>query len=132
MQENSSTTLNVQHMGINDKYIIGKYKVEILTLPRIYKSVEITQSSLVNIDIDAPGNLSYKLGNLITGQIFVKLENGTFDWVCNIDPNAKSGQWLLQPGNYVLISRQKSLKSAANTMEKEFRIISNKTTTLNL
>ena len=132
MQENSNTTLNIQRMGLNDKYIIGKYKVEILTLPRIYKSVEITQSSLVNIDIDAPGNLSYKLGNLITGQIFVKLENGTFDWVSNIDPNLKSGQWLLQPGNYVLISRQKSLKSAANTMEKEFRIISNKTTTLNL
>jgi Ca-activated chloride channel family protein len=132
MQENSTTTLNVQRMGLSDKYIIGQYKVEILTLPRIYKTIEITQSSLVNIDIEAPGMLSYKLGNLITGQIFVKLDNGTFDWVCNIDPNAKAGQWMLQPGNYILISRQKNLKSSANTIEKEFRINSNKTTTINL
>ena len=132
MQENSSNTLNVQHIGLADKYIIGKYKVEILTLPRIFKTIEITQSSLTNIDIDAPGNFSYKLGNLISGQIFLIKDDGTFEWVCNIDPNAKSGQWLLQPGHYILISRQKSLKSSANTMEKEFRINSNKTTSINL
>ena len=132
MQENSNATLNVQHMNVPDKYLIGKYKVEVLTLPRIYKTIEVTQSSASNIDIDAPGYFTYKVGNLIVGQIFTKKEDGAMEWVCNIDQNGKSGQWQLQPGAYLLVYRQKNLRSAANTLQKEFRINSNKTTSLNL
>ena len=132
MQETSTATLNVQHMNTPDKYLIGKYKVEVLTLPRFYKTVEVTQSSMVSIDVEAPGFFNYKLGNLIVGQIFVKKEDGTNEWVCNIDQNAKSGQWQLQPGNYLLVYRQRNLKSTANTLQKEFRINSNKTTSINL
>lgn len=132
MQFNSESTINVQEMNTSDKYIVGKYKLEILTLPRIYKTIEVTQSSTVSINIDAPGKFTYKLSSLITGQIFIKNEDGSFDWVCNIDPNSKSGLWELQPGSYILIYRQQQLKSAANTMQIEFRINSNKTTTINL
>lgn len=132
MQVNSEKTINVQDINYTDKYIVGKYKLEILTLPRIYRTVEVTQSSTVNVNIDAPGRLSYKLSNHISGQIFIKNEDGSFDWVCNIDPDTKSGQWQLQPGSYILIYRQLQMTSSANTMESEFRINSNKTTTINL
>ncbi len=132
MQENSNTTLNVQHMNIPDKYLIGKYKVEVLTLPRTMVNVEVTQSGVSNIDIPAPGYFSYKLGNLITGQIFLIKEDGTFEWVCNIDPNSKAGQWQLQPGSYKLVCRQKNIKSSSNTIERDFRITSNKTSSINL
>ena len=132
MQLNSESTINVQEMNTSDKYIVGKYKLEILTLPRIYKTIEVTQSSTINVNIEAPGKFAYKLSTLITGQIFIKNEDGSFDWVCNIDPNSKSGLWELQPGSYILIYRQQQLKSAANTMQTEFRINSNKTTTINL
>lgn len=132
MQEGSNTTLNVQAINNSDKYIVGKYKVEILTLPRIYATVDVKQSSVSYIDIEAPGNFTYKLGNLITGQIFLKKSDGTLEWVCNIDPNAKSGQWQLQPGLYLLVCRQKNIKSTLNTIQKEFRIISNKTFSINL
>ena len=132
MQLNSESTINVQEMNTSDKYIVGKYKLEILTLPRIYKTIEVPQSSTINVNIEAPGKFAYKLSTLITGQIFIKNEDGSFDWVCNIDPNSKSGLWELQPGSYILIYRQQQLKSAANTMQTEFRINSNKTTTINL
>lgn len=132
MQLNSESTINVQEINSSDKYIVGKYKLEILTLPRIYKTIEVTQSSTINVNIEAPGKFAYKLSSLITGQIFIKNEDGSFDWVCNIDPNSKSGLWELQPGSYILIYRQQQLKSAANTMQTEFRINSNKTTTINL
>ena len=132
MQLNSESTINVQEMNTSDKYIVGKYKLEILTLPRIYKTIEVPQSSTINVNIEAPGKFAYKLSSLITGQIFIKNEDGSFDWVCNIDPNSKSGLWELQPGSYILIYRQQQLKSAANTMQTEFRINSNKTTTINL
>lgn len=132
MQLADEKTLNVQSMNASDKYIVGKYKLEILTLPRIYKEIDVTQSSTINVNIEAPGKFNYKLSSLISGQIFIKKDDGTFDWVCNIDPDSKSGQWDLQPGTYTLIYRHQNLKSSANTMQTEFRINSNKTTSINL
>jgi len=131
MQSGNPTTINVQKMNTTDKYIVGKYDLEILTLPRTYVSVDVTQSSTSTVDVLAPGFLSYKLGNYISGQIFIKREDGKREWVCNIDPNTLSGSWQLQPGSYILVYRQKNLRSSTYTVEKEFRIQSNKTTTLN-
>ena len=125
-------TINVQQINSTDKYIVGKYKVEILTLPRIYKEVEISQSSTTTIDIEAPGSFSYRAGREIVGQIFIKKDDGTFDWVCNLDLTAKSGQWYLQPGSYKVAYRQKDGRSASQTVETEIRIYSNKTTSVNL
>lgn len=129
---NDEKTINVQQDGVSDKYLVGKYKLEILTLPRIYKYVEILQSSTTKVNIDAPGKMIYKLSSTISGQIFIKNDNGTYDWVCNIDPKSKSGQWQLQPGAYVLIYRYWNETSTLNTMQYDFRISSNKTTSINL
>lgn len=130
MQQGKTTTLNVQKMNVQDKYLVGKYDLEILTLPRTYISVDVTQSSTVNADIMAPGNLTYKATHEVVAQIFVIRENGTLEWVCNLDEVLKSGSVQLQPGNYRLVYRQKALKSSSYTIDKDFRIVSNKTTTL--
>ena len=61
MQTGNPATINVQNMNSTDKYIVGKYDLEILTLPRTYVSVDVTQSSTETIDVIAPGFLSYKL-----------------------------------------------------------------------
>jgi Ca-activated chloride channel family protein len=66
-QPNNPLTLNTQQIGGTDKYIVGTYQVELLTLPRIYKTVEITQSSTTTIDVPAPGLLSYSCGKAIVG-----------------------------------------------------------------
>ncbi len=125
-------TINVQAINVTDKYIVGKYYLEILTLPRIYHEVDITQSSTQTIDIPAPGNFNYKASNILVAQIFVINDNGTLDWVCNLDESARTGQWYLQPGNYRIVYRNKNLRSSAFTVEKDFRIYSNKTTSINL
>lgn len=131
-QSSSPVTLNTQQVGGTDKYIVGNYQVELLTLPRIYKTVEVTQSSTTTIDIPAPGQLSYSCGKAIVGQVFVIREDSSLEWVCNLDPNVLSGNWQLQPGNYRIVYRQKYLKSTLNTTEKTFKITSNKTTPVNL
>lgn len=132
MEENQFKTLNVQKIGDKDKYIVGKYDLEILTLPRTYVSVDIKQSSTETVDIVAPGFFNYKTGNLIAAQIFTINDNGTFDWVCNLDDKTTTGQWQLQPGHYKVVYRQQKVHSTTYTIEKEFRIYSNKTTFLNL
>lgn len=130
MQENSSNTINLQQINTSDKYIIGKYKIEILTLPRIYVDVNVTQSQTVTVDVVAPGYISYKAIHLIVGQIFLVKENGNLEWVCNLDQENKTGIWQLQPGNYRVVYREKNQKNTINTIETNFRINSNKTTTL--
>jgi Ca-activated chloride channel family protein len=131
MQHKDPKTLNVQKMNISDKYLVGKYDLEILTLPRTYITVDVTQSSTVYADIMAPGLFSYRTSNPIVAQIFVIRENGIPEWVYNLDDTALSGGIQLQPGNYRLVYRQKSLRSSSYTIDKDFRIYSNKTTTIN-
>jgi Ca-activated chloride channel family protein len=131
MQSGSPATLNVQKMNSTDKYIVGKYELEVLTLPRTYITVDVTQSSTTTVDVIAPGFLSYKASNYSAAQIFLKKEDGKLEWVCNLDPSVLSGSWQLQPGSYRLVYRQKNMRSSTYTIEKDFRIQSNKTTTLN-
>jgi Ca-activated chloride channel family protein len=132
MLPENPTTINTQAMGTTDKYIVGNYKLEILTLPRTYVSVDVTQSSITRVDILAPGFIHYSAGNLITGQVFTVNDDGTFSWVCNLDDNIRGATWQLQPGKYKIVYRYKNMKSTIFTNEKEFLIYSNKTSNLNL
>jgi Ca-activated chloride channel family protein len=132
MQHGKSATLNVQKMNASDKYIVGKYDIEILTLPRTYMTVDVTQSSTVYADIMAPGFFNYKTIQPVVAQLFLLKENGTIEWVCNLDETVKSGSVQLQPGTYRMVYRQKNLRSSSYTIDKDFRIYSNKTTTINI
>jgi len=132
MEHDKSTTLNVQQLNETDKYIIGKYDLEILTLPRNYRTVEVRQSAVTKIDIPAPGFFQYKATGAITGQLFTILEDGTFEWVANLDDFPPQNTITLQPGTYKLVYRYKHIKSTIYTSENEFRIYSNKTHTINL
>jgi Ca-activated chloride channel family protein len=132
MQKDNPTTINVQKVNNTDKYLVGKYDLEILTLPRTNVQVEVSQSSTIHVDIPAPGIFNYRSFNTLVAQLFVFRENGSVEWVCNLDESFRNGSLFLQPGNYKLVYRPKQLKSSAYTVEKIFRINSNKTTTINL
>ncbi len=132
MQQGESITLNTQKIGESDRYLVGWYDVEILTLPRIYVSVQVNQSAVEVIDIKAPGFVKYTASNPVVGQIFTQNLNGTWEWVCNLDNGSMSGNFTLQPGGYKIIYRTKELRKSEYTIEKEFRINSNNTTSLKL
>ena len=80
----------------------------------------------------SPGVFNYKTGKPVTGQVFVINDKGEMEWVYNLDDTAKSGSQLLQPGNYKVVYRTKSTKSTNYTTIKDFRIISNQTSSLTL
>jgi Ca-activated chloride channel family protein len=132
MQDGNPSTLNTQKIGSKDKYIVGTYQIEILTLPRIYATVNVEQSATIDINIKAPGFFNYSGINKITGQVFMKNDNGTWDWVTNLEQNSRNGRIQLQPGEYRLVYRQVDLKSSTYTMQNDFRINSNSTTTIKL
>jgi len=132
MQKSNPATINVQKINVTDKYLVGKYDLEVLTLPRTYISVDVSQSSTTNVDIMAPGLFTYHTNNTIIAQLFVIRENGIIEWVCNLDEATRNGSVHLQPGAYRMVYKQKSLRSSSYTIEKDFRINSNKTTIINI
>ena len=115
-------TLVTQDFGSKQKYIVGKYDLEILTLPRIYmKGVSIAQSSTTDILIPQAGTVSIFKPAEGTGQVFLE-EKNTLTWVCNLDDKRTNENLTLQPGNYRVIFRTKAAKETIYTKEQKFKV----------
>lgn len=125
-------TLTIQDFGKIEKYIVGKYDLEILTLPRIkLNDVEILQSTTNTVKVPTPGNVYLTKVSKGYGSIF--LDNGKkVTWVCNLNYNLQSEIIYLQPGNYKLEFRYEGAKETLQTIEKKFTIVSSVTNTIKL
>ncbi len=124
-------TLHVQAVNTFEKYIIGNYDLEILTLPRIYlREVKIEQSKHNEIVIPSAGKLFVKTIEAGDGAIFM-LRNGKMDLVANMSP-ATQQTFYLQPGEYTIEWRSKNLKGSIYTIEKRFSVTSDQQTTVEL
>ncbi|MCX7729138.1 MAG: VWA domain-containing protein [Bacteroidia bacterium] len=119
--------LNIHDFGKTEKYLVGKYDLEILTLPRIYmKNVEVKQSHTNTIKIPTPGLLFITKPTKLLGSIY--LDNGnTLEWVCNLDNNLTMENIYLLPGKYKLVFRYTHQKQMIKTVEKNFEIKSKET-----
>lgn len=126
-------TVNIQELDKIEKYLVGKYDLEILTLPKLQiENVEIGQSSTTTIEIPASGILVLNKGKMETiGSIFVKDDEET-KWVCNLEEGVQTENITLLPGQYMVVLRGKNDTKTSQTQIKEFKIESNKTTTINL
>lgn len=131
-QNGKLATLNRQFLEAPQNYIVGKYKVEVLTLPRIYFDIEIKQSQAEVLYIESPGYVKMKTIEPMVGQIFLVNENGTLVWVCDLDQKSTQHKWLLQPGKYKVVYREKDAVNTHFTSKQDFRITSNRIITLNL
>lgn len=124
---NQSEIIHVQGFNNTQKYLVGNYDLEILTLPRIFMNdVKITQSHLNKIEIPQAGRLELAYRQEMVASIFV-LRNNQQEWVADIagitTPGIKES-FHLQPGNYKIVYRKKNDKKTTNTSEKDFSISS--------
>jgi len=126
-KQGDMTTLNVQPMNTTDKYLTGKYDLEILTLPRIYiNSLVVDQSATKTVEIPSAGVLQIRCLEAGDGSILLK-RDGKLEWVCNLSQQTMQS-FLLQPGQYVGVWRAKSLRGSIYTIEKKFTITSDSQT----
>jgi Ca-activated chloride channel family protein len=128
----TQTTLHVQNMNATEKYLVGKYAIEILTLPRIeMNNIDISQSKTTNISIPPPGNLNIEKNGEIYGGVFYLKENV---WIKLQEFKYKLLQEnvSLQPGNYRIIYRNKANKRMKQTVNKDIVIKSNQTLNVTL
>lgn len=121
--KDNTTTLNVQDFNSIQKYITGKYDLEILTLPRIMlNDVEVLQSHTTTIQIPQPGYITITNSVPGFGSIYT-IENKEIKWVINLDESKTSSTYMLQPGIYKVVFRPKNAKQSCYTIEKNFEII---------
>lgn len=131
-QKTGKGTLNVQDIGKPEKYIVGKYDIEILTLPRIkLTDVEIKQSSTNLLKIPAAGQVLISKGADGYGSIYLE-EGKKLTWVCNLLSGPQNDLIYLQPGNYRSEFRAATQPESEKTVEKKFTIESEKTISLKL
>ncbi len=125
-------TLHVQQLNTTEKFIVGKYDLEILTLPRIkINKVDVAQSKTTFIEIPQSGNVTITKLSEGPGSLFVE-EKNKLVWVCNLNSNLTQETIILQPGRYRIEFRPKNAKEAIYTIEKTFKIESGISTPVKL
>ncbi|MGZ3866790.1 MAG: vWA domain-containing protein, partial [Bacteroidia bacterium] len=99
-QSESMNTLHVMSLNTVEKFIVGEYDLEVLTVPRTYFSkVKINQTLTKSLDIEDAGMVKINMSEYGDGCIL--MENGKeLKWVCNLLYNQTRQEFVLQPGNY--------------------------------
>lgn len=123
-EKHSAKTLNVQLVNIEEKYLIGKYQLEILTLPRlVIDSISVEQSQTTIIQIPKPGLVTFTCAAPGYGALY-KVEGNDLIWFYNLNKELIYQTLALQPGTYRVISRPKNAKESVFTSNKKFTVIS--------
>jgi Ca-activated chloride channel family protein len=116
------TTVNIQDFGRTEKYICGKYDVEILTLPRIYLyNIDVGERKTTLVQVPQAGIVNIFKPGEGTAQIVLEDKNN-LTFVCNLNSGLINENIVLQPGNYRVIYRSKSAHETIYTIERKFKI----------
>ncbi len=125
-------TLHLQQFNTTEKFIIGKYDLEILTLPRIkLDKVDVAQSKTTFIEIPQAGSAIIAKPSEGPGSLFLE-ENNKLVWVCNLNSSLVQETINLQPGKYRIEYRPKNAKEVIYSIEKRFKIDSGMSTQVRL
>ena len=131
-EKGKSQTLNVQFFNQTEKYITGNYDLEVLCLPRLYiNDVDVKQSTTTTVEIPQPGIAV--VNKLVEGygSLYV-VEDNKMKWIYNLAEKETMESLILQPGRYIVVFRGRMSTKSISSIDKEFKIESGTTTTVNL
>jgi len=131
-KKGSKETIHVLGERKIEKLLVGKYDIEILTLPRIKKTVTIVPGKTIKIDIQSPGKMSVAENIPGYGSIYQIKKDGSSELIHRLNEKSPRTNLPMQPGKYKLVFRAKTAKGSIHTSVNYFSIYSGKTTTVNL
>jgi Ca-activated chloride channel family protein len=121
---NDAQTLHVQSLNSTEKYLTGKYEIEVLTLPVIQATVvSIDQTKTTTVKVPAPGMVTFNKNYELYGAVFIHDKAG-LKKIYDLNETTKLETIALQPGKYRLIYRSKFAKTIHTTLEKDIEVVS--------
>jgi len=130
-QSKTMKTLNVQDFNTSVKYLVGKYDLEVLSLPRLKFSINIKQSHTNTVEIPQPGIASILLSSKGHSDIFLEKDN-KLELIYTLNALSTRETLVMQPGKYRLIYKPLSSRESIYTQEKTFKISSGTSTQVRL
>ncbi len=125
-------TLYLQDFNTSMRYLIGKYDLEVLSLPRLYiQDVDISQSKTTTVQVPNPGIATIISNSPGYGSVYVE-EGNSLKWIYNLNSENIRESLVMLPGKYRVVYRAKNAREAKYTVEKTFRITSGSSQTINL
>lgn len=125
-------TVNVQLINTTEKYIVGNYDIDILTLPRIHiEDVELKQSHTTSITLPNPGLVTFYSSIEIYGGVF-SFKDNQLNKIYQLNNRILKETLALQPGTYYVIYRSRLAKDMQSTISKKFTINSGESKTIKL
>ncbi len=125
-------TIAVQKVGEDKAYLVGKYEIEVMSLPRIKISqVEISQNHTTTIEIPRAGLVRFNSRNELQASIFLLKEKDS-EWVCDLNPSLTTQVLTLLPGHYRVVYRPKYVRRINLTTGRTFEIVSGRTIQIDL
>jgi len=121
------TTLHVQDINSIEKYLIGNYDIELLTLPRKkFFDVVVSQSTKTTYVIPTPAIVNIILPSRGYGGVFLQNKDKV-EQIYYFKANKLQHKLTLLQGNYKVVFRSKSAKQYIYTNEKSFKLKSGET-----
>jgi Ca-activated chloride channel family protein len=121
-QHGQAETLHFQKIDEKGKYLVGRYDIEIPTVPKIVlNDIVISQSHTTTIEIPRPGIVTFLSLNPGYGSLYEE-RNGKLIRIHNLDPNKKNQSHAIQPGIYKVVFRSRNSKNTFSTISKNFTV----------
>lgn len=127
-ESNQGKIINTQSINSEEKYLIGNYDLEILTLPKIkINNFVLKQGQTRNIDLPAPGRVNITFSSEGIGSLYSIDEDGRQTWIKKLDLKGRNSSFGIQPGKYKYVFRSDRAMGSKYTQIKEFNIRSGQT-----
>ena len=121
------TTLNIQSINEVEKYLIGKYDIELLTLPRQkFYNVEISPIEATVLYPPNPGLVNIVLPSKGYGGLYYKKNDDKLEQIYHLKGDKTDYKLTLLPGKYKVVFRSIGAQAYIYTIEKSFTIQSEK------
>ncbi|MCB0793178.1 MAG: VWA domain-containing protein [Flavobacteriales bacterium] len=131
-ERGNTNTLHVQAMNSTDRYLVGMYDVEVLSLPRLHiQDVKVEQGGTAQVQVPRPGVLNVRMTAPGDGALF-QVDGSELLWVADLNPSGTGDQFRLLPGSYKLTYRSKNARRSEYSMTKEVTIESGRSVNLDL
>ena len=123
-KQGSHEILVNQQVNEPHNYLIGNYRVEVLTRPTtVFENVRINQGKTTTLNVKRPGVVTIlnKLSGY--GSIYVVRPNGSEDWVMNLpEKGIPRTNFALQPGRYRFVFRSSEANDSSYSKSVFFNL----------